>query len=144
MIIEEKDAKLNMKDKILNKIISGFLLICFLSNTTLADCDWSKIVKNSDNTYTYPEQLHLCVGQLVQDNATKDRQISDLNQAIQLKDLALTKSDARMQLWMDTSDKLQNRLTTIDELAKKNEWLMFGLGALTVIGAGFIVSKTLH
>jgi hypothetical protein len=122
------------------------ILITLFSNVAFADkaCDWSTIKQLPDGGYEYSATLNLCVGKLVQDSKVKDAQIADLTQAVQLKDLALVKADTRTQLWLDTSDKLQNRLSTVDTMEKHNEWLMFGLGALTVIGAGYMTSKLLH
>lgn len=126
----------------MKKVISLLLLFCFISNAALADCDFSTgITPGPNHTFIYTEACHLQVGKLVQDNKTKDAQLADLTKAITLKDLALTKSDERTQLWMDTSDKLQNRLTTVDSLAKKNEWIYFGLGVLATVGAGYVASQ---
>lgn len=116
----------------MNKVISSLLLICFMSNAALADCDWSKIEKK-EKTYVYSEELHLCVGQLVQSNKTKDTQIADLTKAIQLKDLAIQKADERVALWMDTSFKMEDRLNKIDSLRSSNNTLYYGLGIATAI-----------
>lgn len=129
----------------MKKFISILLLTCFLSNTALAECDFSKgITPGPNKTFIYTEECHLKVGTMVQDIQTKDQQIDDLNKAITLKDLAITKSDERVNLWMDTSLKLEDRVNKIDSLQSQNQWLMFGLGALTVIGAGLIVKHTLN
>ena len=124
----------------MKKIISSLLLL-IISTNAFADCDFSKgITVGPNDTYIYNKECHIKVGQLVQDNKIKDSQISDLNQAIQLKDLALTKSDERVQLWMNTSYKLEDRLTSINSLEKKNEVVYFILGiavtSLAVWGAG--------
>jgi hypothetical protein len=123
------------------KLLSIFLIIVMFSNTIFANCDFSKVVKNSDDTFTYSKDLHLCVGQLVQDNKTKDLQIADLTKSLSFKDLALKTADDRTQLWMDTTFKLENNINRIDELKKSNEWIYFGLGALTVIATGFALSS---
>jgi hypothetical protein len=129
----------------LTKMICSVLLGCsILVNTAQADCDWSKIKDNGDGTYTYSKELHLCVGNLVQDNKVKTQQIADLNQAITLKDLALSKENERIKMWMDTSYALEDRLTKIDSLEKKNDWLYFGLGVVTAVGAGYMASKLIH
>lgn len=126
----------------MKKVISLLLLFCFFSNAAYADCDFSTgITPGPNKTFIYSEECHQKVGQLVQSDKTKTAQIADLTQAIQLKDLALTKSDQRTQLWMDTSDKLQGRLTSVDSLAKQNEWIYFTLGVLATIGAGYAASQ---
>lgn len=128
----------------MKKVISFIILICTLSNVALADCDWSQATKNADGTYNYPKALHICVGQLVQDNATKTKQIADLTKAIQLKDLAIKYSDDRATLWNNTAANLEDRLQKVDALERKNDWLFFGLGALTVIGAGFMAGRLMR
>jgi hypothetical protein len=125
----------------MKKIISLMLAMSLFSSACLATCDWSKIVKNADGTYTYSQALNLCVGQTVQDNVTKAQQITDYTKALTLKDLAITKSDARADLWMSTSLKLEENVQKVDTLKRDNEWIFFGLGALTVIGAGMAAAQ---
>lgn len=125
--------------------ISLLLLVSFISQAALADCDFSKgIIKLPDGGYRYSPDCHLKVGSLVQDNATKDRQIGDLTQALQLKDLAIAKSDSRTQLWVDTNDKLQDRISKIDQLQSSNNFLYFGLGILAAVGVGFATARLIH
>jgi hypothetical protein len=123
------------------KIVSLVAALAMFSNTAFAGCDWSTIVANSDGTYTYSKTLNLCVGNLVQDNATKAQQVSDLNKAITLKDAAITKSDARAQLWQDTSLKLESNIQSIDSYKSTSNWAYFALGALTIIGAGVAAAQ---
>lgn len=128
----------------MKKLITAILLFCTLSNVALADCDFSKgITPGPNDTFIYSGECHRKVGTLVQDNASKDKAIADLNQVITLKDLALTKADARTQLWMDTSFKMEDRLNEVDSIYKKNEWLYFALGIVVtgaaVYGAGQLV-----
>ena len=125
----------------MKKTISLLVMSSFLSNAAMADCDWTKIKKNSDNTYTYSENLHLCVGRLVEDNKNLTAQNQDLKKAIDLKDLAIKYSDDRTQLWMKTSDQLMTRVNSIDSTYKRNEFLYFGLGVLATIGASFAAAK---
>ena len=140
------------------KITYWIVILCFFCNLARGDlyfgntaavnsgvagdsCDWSSIVKNTNGTYTYSKALHLCVGQLVEDNATKTQQIDDLTKAISMKDLALQASDQRATLWMTTSGTLENRLQTVDSLQQGSEKLMFGLGVLMTLGATFAAAK---
>ncbi len=124
----------------MKKIVSLFVSFCMLSHAASAECDFSiGITPGPNHTYVYSESCHIKVGELVQSNKTKDAQIADLSKAIELKDLAITKADQRTQLWMDTSYKLEDRVTKIDELRGKNEMLYYGLGILTVFAAGYIV-----
>lgn len=128
--------KLNM-----NQFVRVLVTFCILCNQVFAGCDWAQIKKNPDNTFTYPENLHICVGKLVQDNKVKDQQLSDLTKAISLKDLAIKEADGRATLWSDTSSKLEDRLQKVDSLEKKNEWLYFSLGVLTTFAAGYTAAK---
>lgn len=83
--------------------ISLILIFSLISQYVSADCDFSDLVHNKDGTVTYTAADHICVGQLVQDNATKTQQIQDYVKALTLKDLALNDADKRTQLWLDTS-----------------------------------------
>jgi hypothetical protein len=124
------------------KMLSILLALCMVSNTAFADCNFSTdITKQADGTYSYTKECHIKVGQLVQDNKTKDQQISDLNQAITLKDLAITKSDQRAQMWMDTSFKLEDDVQKMNKFKSDNQWIYFGLGVLTVFAAGMATSS---
>jgi hypothetical protein len=129
----------------MKKIVSSFLLFCFISNAALADCDFSTgITAGPNHTFIYTQGCHEAVGKLVQDNQALTLQVGDLTKAIALKDLALTKADDRTQLWMNTSDKLIDRVDKIDDTVKHNEWLYFGLGVLTTFAAGYVVSQTVR
>jgi hypothetical protein len=126
----------------MKKFISILLLVSFLSHSAMAECDFSTgIIPNGTGAYTYSKECHIKVGQLIEDNKTKDQQITLLNKAIELKDLALTKSDERVKLWMDTSTQLEERLNKVDQLRSSNNFLYFGLGLLTVVATGFVIAK---
>lgn len=126
------------------KKIYNLLIFCFtLSNISIADCNWSSIKRNNDNTYSYSEELNICVGKLVKDNKNKNEEISNLNKAISLKDLAIENSDKRANVWMDTSLKLEDRVNKIDSMQKTNNFLFFGTGILTTILAGFMATRLL-
>lgn len=123
------------------KKISLLVLLSFISNVALADCDWSTgVTKLPDGSFKYSAECHIKVGETVRDLDIAKNQIVDYKKAIELKDLALQKSDERVNLWMDTSYKLQDRMAAIDSIQSKNNWLHFGLGVvftgLAVWGAG--------
>jgi hypothetical protein len=124
----------------MKKLIACILLFVSSANA-FADCDWSTIKKLPDGGYEYTPALHLCVGNLVQDNKTKDLQIADLNQAITLKDLALKESDDRVVLWEKTAGDELDRLNKISNDQKHNDWLYFGLGVATTFLAGYAAAK---
>lgn len=126
----------------MNKSVAIVVLFSLVGNYALADCDFSKgVVAEADGSRLYSKECHIKVGQLVQDNQTKDKQIDDLNKAITLKDLAITKSDQRTQVWMDTSLKLEDNIQKIDSLKKSNEWIYFGLGVLSTFAAGMAAAS---
>lgn len=130
----------------MKKLISFMIMLCFMSNLAFAECDFKTgITPLGDGSFKYSGECHRKVGDLVQDNKTKETQIADLFKAIELKDLAIQKSDQRAQLWMDTSYKLEDRLNKIDSISSKNSILYFGLGmvftGLAVWGAGQLVRK---
>ena len=111
------------------------IFILLFSLSAQASCDWKTgIVPGPNKTFVYNEECHLEVGKLAQAN-------KDLNSAIQLKDLAVQQSDARVQLWEKSSLDEQERLTKMDSIQHHNDILYFALGALTIIGSGYMASK---
>lgn len=128
----------------LSRYFVAILVAIFASNVAIADCDWSTIVELPSHSYSYSPELHLCVGNLVQQNKVQLTQIDDLQAAIQLKDLAITTSEKRIELWQKTSDDSQARLASVESDSKRNDLIMFGLGALTVIASGWMASRLLH
>ncbi|CAK0741607.1 conserved hypothetical protein [Azospirillaceae bacterium] len=123
------------------RFLRFFTIAVLLSQVALGDCDWTRITKNGDGTFTYSKELHVCVGTLVQDNKAKITQVEELNKALSMKDLALEVADKRTQNWMDTSTKLEDRVQKIDSLEKKNELVYFGFGVLTAVAAGWMAAK---
>lgn len=127
------------------KKLNSLLLLLLIPSIALGECDFSTgITKLPEGNFQYTKECHIAVGNLVQSNATKDKQIADLNQAIDLKNLAISKSDERIVLWRDSTFKLEDRINTISSLQSSSNWLYFGLGAITVMGAGFMVGKLFH
>jgi hypothetical protein len=128
----------------MRKLIVLLLLLTLFSNIAVADCDFTTIKNLPNGNYEYSPQQHLCVGQLVQSDQVKSIQLKDLGAAIQLKDLALQKSDERIYLWRTTSYNEMDRMEKIESSRSTSNLLYFGLGALTVLGAGWMASKLLH
>lgn len=128
----------------MKKIISLLLLICLFSTSAFSDCDWTGIKELPDGGYEYSPTLNLCVGQLVQDSKVKDQQISDLNKAISLKDLALTTADQRTLLWQKTSDDQLNRLNTIQADQARSGWIYYALGAASMFLGAYAAAKIIH
>lgn len=126
----------------MKRIVSIVAAMSLFSNVCFAECDFSTgVTANADGTRTYTKECHVKVGQLVQDNATKDQQINDLNKAITLKDLSITTADQRADNWMNTSLKLEENVQKMDSLKNTNQWIYFGLGVLTVFAAGMAASQ---
>jgi hypothetical protein len=124
----------------MKKFISLLAALC-LATTSYADCSFKDLVKNPDGTVVYSAADHICVGQLKQDNAARTQQAADLNKAITLKDLTITKDEQRIQNWSDTSMKLEENIQKIDTLKQQNEWIYFGLGVLATFLAASAASN---
>lgn len=116
----------------MKKYIAILLLVSCTANAT---CDWKTgVIPGPNKTFIYSEECHQRVGQLVQANL-------DLSKAIDLKNLALTTADARTTLWQKSADDELDRLNKLQADQKHSDWLFFGLGALTVVGAGFMTAR---
>lgn len=124
----------------MKKLILALTVVCLLPISSFADCDYTKIVSNSDGTYQYSRELHICVGIMKRDLGIALTQKDLLYSALELKEVALTKANERADLWMQTSKKLESNIETMDSLYQRNKWLYFGLGILAasaaVYGAG--------
>lgn len=125
----------------MKKLLINMIALTIFSNVAMADCDYTKIVKNNDGTYTYSAELHVCVGKMKQDLDISTQQNSNLIKSLSLKDLALDKANQRADLWKDSTFKLEDRINSIDSLQKKNDWMFFGLGVVTVLAAGYVASR---
>lgn len=129
----------------MKKLIAIFLLFVSLPSAAMANCDFSKVVHNADGTMTYTKELHVCVGQMKADLESANSQIADYKKAIELKDLALTKSEQRGDMWMNQSFTLQDRMDKIESYKSKNEILYFVGGVfltgLAVWGAGQLAHR---
>lgn len=116
------------------------LVLSLIGQSAFGACDWSQIRKDRDGNYTYSPELHLCVGELVRDNKLKDEEIVHLKRAVELSDLALTKSQAQNEAWLNSSIKVQDQLLKYQNASEMDGWLKFSLGvavtALAVFGAG--------
>lgn len=127
------------------KLTSLLLISCFISNVSLAECNFSTgVTRLEDGSYKYSKECHIKVGEMKQDLEIANKQVEQLNKVIELKDLALSKSNERVALWMDTTYKLEDRLNKIEELQSKNHFLYFGLGVVTAIGAAYAASKLIR
>lgn len=119
------------------KRLSSLIALMMVASVTVqaADCDFSTgIEKLQDGRYAYSAECNRKVGKMVADE--KDRQEQLQQKEIQLKSLGtqLEYQDKRVQLWMDTSNKLEDRVNQMDALKSRNQWLFFGLG-IVVTGA---------
>lgn len=128
----------------MKKFIAVLIIACIMPLSAFADCDYSKITKNDNGTYTYTRELHLCVGQMKQDLDIATKQNLKFTKALELKDLALTKADQRADMWQQTAFKLEDRITTIDGMRTSNQWLMFGFGMVTMFAASYAASQLAH
>jgi hypothetical protein len=127
------------------RLTSFILIFSLLTQIAFGDnCDWTKIVKNNNDTFTYSKTLHVCVGTTVQDNKVKTQQIKDLTKALSMSDLALQDADKRTQNWSDTASKLEDRVQKIDSLEKHNEAIYFGLGFLAACAAAWMASRLIR
>jgi len=124
----------------MKKFLIALITMSFLSNVALADCDYSKIQK-VEGGYLYTKDLHLCVGEMKQDLEIAQKQNEKFVKALDLKDLAISKADQRADMWMNTSFKLEDRVNTIQDMQKTNQWVYFGLGVLSVFVAGYAANQ---
>lgn len=125
----------------MRKYLSLILVTSLLSsNFAYAECDFSKDLKRTEQGYLYTAECHKEVGKMFTELTQRDDQVEKLNKTIELKDLALTQSNGRVEMWRDTTFKLEDRVNTIERMKDKNKviWFILGIGmtSLAVWGAG--------
>ena len=104
-----------------------------LSTSAYSTCDFKSIKKIGADSFLYTKDCHLEVGKLVKESKIRKEQVTNLNKSLTLKDLAITKADARISLWKDTTYKLEDRMLKQRKYSRLNNTLIFGSGVLTVI-----------
>lgn len=129
----------------MKKIITLFLLFSIFSSSVFAECDFKTgITKQVDGNYLYSKGCHVAVGQMKQDLDIANEQNLKFAKALELKDLALSKADQRADMWQSTAFKLEDRITKIDSMHSTNQWMMFGIGMVTMFGAAYAASQLIH
>ena len=116
-------------------------MVLMLNQSVLANCNYKDIKEQSNGSYSYPVDCHIEFGKLVQNEVERVKQIDHLNKSIKLKDLAIDKSNERIELWQNTSYKMEDRLIKIERNNERLKWLYFGLGILVMSGATYGASK---
>ena len=117
----------------MKKALILIILYTFFTQLAFGECKWSTIKKNG-LIYEYTAECNQQVGQLVQDGKLRLKQIDLLTESLKFKDEALYKTEQRVELWRDTSFKLQDRLRLQHTWGSYDNWLYFVGGvALTVL-----------
>lgn len=112
-----------------------------LNQSVLASCNYRDIKEQANGKYSYPVECHIEFGKLVKNESERKKQIEHLNESIKLKDLAIDKSNERIELWQKTSYKMEDRLIKIERNNDRLKWLYFGLGIIVMSGATYGASK---
>lgn len=111
-------------------MIKAVIIFLLVIQSAFAECDWSKIKKNEDGSYIYPKDLHLCVGKLVENEKDRIAQVESLNKAIELKDLAIQKTENRAESWRTAAYSLEDRISSQQRYSVYRDWAFFGMGIL--------------
>lgn len=114
-----------------------FLLsLVFLINpsSSFAQCDWADgVKKTSDGNFVYSKDCHIQVGVSLEELDLRRKQVQELSKSVELKDLALSYSEQRTQLWMDSSLKMNDRLNQYESARSSAPWIYFGVGVVATV-----------
>ena len=113
------------------------MTVLLLNQNVVASCNPKiDIVKDSNNEkYHYSKECHIEFGRLYTTKEDKEMQIQHLNESIKLKDLAINTANKRIELWQNSTYKVEDRLLKIEKNNEKLKWLYFGLGIFVMGGA---------
>lgn len=124
------------------KLISFILILCSLSQSAFANCDYAKdIVKIDTNKYTYSLDCHLLMGTNIKKIELMTQEELDLKKAIDAQKEALNLADERTQNWLNTAIAQNESLNKVEHLQNINKTLYFTLGVLTTILAVFAAGQ---
>lgn len=110
------------------------LTVLLASVNSYAECKWADGIKKAEGGFLYSNDCHKRVGKIVQDLEDREVEVVNLRKGLELKDLALQKSDERIMLWRNESYEQYDRMMRQSELANRNQYLWFVLG-IVVTGA---------
>ena len=111
-----------------------------LAQNALASCNVSDI-KKVNGIYHYPVDCHIEFGKLRKTEKERQAQIKHLNESVRLKDLAIDKSNQRIEIWQNATYKVEDRLIKLEKNTGTIKWVYFGLGILTMTAATYGASK---
>lgn len=127
------------------KVLIGLILASLISQSAFGACDFKTGVEAlPDGRYAYSKECHLHVGTLVKQAAAKDKEITDLHQALDLKTLAFAKQGQELNLKDAEIGRLAKKANEIDALQSKNDRTYFIIGFVSACAAayaGYEVSK---
>ena len=126
----------------MKKTILALVMLSLFPFSALAECEWKTgITKLPSGTFEYSRDCHFKVGETVRDLGIAKEQYRLTTEALTLKDLAISKADARAELWMQTSYSLEKRIETLDKMNTQTKWIYFGLGVLATSAAIYGASQ---
>lgn len=123
------------------------MLVALTPVSARGACDFTLgagVERLADGRYAYSTDCHKAVGKLVLDAKDHEEEKLALRKTIDLKDLGLKTQEQRAQLWMDTSLKLEDRVTQMEQWKSTNQWIFFGLGVLTTGVAAWAVGQAVR
>lgn len=110
-----------------------------LSFNTIA-CDWSTI-KKQGNSFVYSAECHDQVGKLADSEKERKKQVEKLEQSIELKDLALTTAEKRVELWKKTTYEVEDRALRYKKFANLTKYGWFAMGVISVFASAYAFDK---
>jgi hypothetical protein len=130
----------------MKKLISSILLVTMIPWQAFADCDWKTGIKpiTERSSYEYTLGCHIKVGETVRDLGIAQEQVKLLSKSLELKDLAIKTADQRADMWMKTSEDLNSKIDTLQDMDRQNKWIYFGLGFLAASVSVYAVSQIRH
>lgn len=129
----------------MKNILVALLALSLPLNSFAASCDYANDIKKVEGGYLYTEGCHIEVGKKVKGYTILSKQVEELEKTITLKDLALTKSDERANMWMNTSVSMAEKVTAYETARSADAYKNVALGVLGTVlavwAAGQLRSK---
>lgn len=121
-------------------LVAACLALC--PARALAACDFSSgVARQPDGQYLYSAECHVEAGRAVRGEALQRRRAEELEKAVELKDLALSRQALRSNDWMLAAEKCQDRAARAESMSSGNTALAFAGGVLTAVLAAWAVGQ---
>lgn len=115
-------------------MVKLFITLLLIPQLLYAACNPKTDIVKTSTGWQYSNDCHIEVGKKIKQGEKYKEALAEAEKVIELKDLALTVQYDRVDMWQQTTFKMEDRLLKVERLNKTDHWIWFGIGII-VMGA---------